>query len=90
MCGVAGICGIICVWGDFKAEFSIAEQSNISKLGKVEKPVTSIDKLFPSSYCNLLQKWIREDKIPMIFVQVSCVLVITQTEKKTTKLAKCC
>lgn len=80
MCGVAGTCGVICVLCDSKAEFCIAEQSDIrSKLGKVEKPVISMDKLFPSSYCKLLQKWIKEDKISMIFIQVSCVLVINQT-----------
>lgn len=70
MCGVAGTCDIICVLGDFflKAEFYIAEQSNISKLGKVEKPVTSVDKSFPSPYCKLLQKWIKEDKRSIIFI----------------------
>lgn len=55
-------------WFFFKAQFYIAEQSNISKLGKVEKPVTSVDKSFPSPYCKLLQKWIKEDKRSIIFI----------------------
>lgn len=69
MCIVAGTCDVICVLSDFlsKAEFYIAEQSNISKPGKVEKPVSSMDNLFPSSDCKLLEKGIKEDKRSVIF-----------------------
>jgi len=51
----------------FKAEFYTTEQSNISKPGKVEEPVHSVDKLFLSSYCKSLQKWIKEDSKSRIF-----------------------
>lgn len=55
MCGVAGTCGVICVLGDSKAEFCIAEQSDIrSKLGKLKNLLsqwTSYFQVHIASYC---------------------------------------
>ena len=74
----------------FKAGFYITEQSNSSKLGKVEKPVNSIDKLFPSSYCKLVQKWVKEDKRSIIVILGCMSLSYGPNWKKKETLAKLC